>query len=127
MDEGWARLLRGQRPPSPLSEVRHATLPATDAEFDIVYAGGGLGLLHALAMQQGGWRVLLFDRRVVGETHREWNISRDELGVLVRAGILTWEALKPAMAREYKRGFIRFYNPNAMEPPSSLICLAYWI
>jgi hypothetical protein len=37
-----------------LSEVRHATLPATDGEFDIVYAGGGLGLLHALAMQQRG-------------------------------------------------------------------------
>ncbi len=116
LDEGWARLLRGERPPSPLSRVRHSELPPTDAEFDLVYGGGGLGLLHALAMQQRGWRVLLFDRQQVGSTHREWNISRPELAVLVEAGIFSWEELETTIAREYRRGFIRFHNPNG--PPA---------
>ncbi len=115
LDEAWARLLRGERPPAPLSQVRTAALPPTDLEVDIVYAGGGLGLLHALAMQQQGWRVLLFDRGSVGATHREWNITRAELGVLVEAGLFGWDELAPVIAREYERGFIRFHDPSG--PP----------
>ncbi len=111
LDEGWARLLRGERPPSPLTMTSASALPATETEFDIVYAGGGLGLLHALAMQQRGWRVLLFDRSPVGHTPREWNISRRELGALAEAGFFTWEELDSVVAREYERGFIRFHNP----------------
>ncbi|MDQ4075847.1 MAG: hypothetical protein M3220_06310, partial [Chloroflexota bacterium] len=112
LDEEWARLLQGKRPPDPLSHVRHSWLPATDRDVDIVYAGGGLGLIHALAMQQRGWGVLLFDRGVVGATHREWNITRGELDVLVQAGILRWEELEGVIAREYRSGFVRFHNPQ---------------
>lgn len=115
LDEAWARLLRGEQAPKVLSRVRHAALPPPDARFDIVYLGGGLGLLHALAMQQRGFRVLVADRRPVGSTHREWNISRPELGTLVAAGLFTWEELTPAIAREYERGFICFHNPHG--PP----------
>lgn len=114
LDAGWARLLRGERPPSPLSRARQAELPPTDGEWDVVYAGGGLGLLHALAMQQHGWRVLLFDRRTVGETHREWNISRVELAVLVEGGVFSWTELEGTIAREYRRGFLRFHDPDGL-------------
>ena len=113
LDEGWARLLRGERPPAPLSHVRHATFPATDGEFDLIYAGGGLSLLHALAMQQQGWRVLLFDRRRVGQTHREWNISRPEIALLVEGGLFSWAELETVIAREYERGFLHFHDPSA--------------
>lgn len=116
LDEAWARLLRGERAADSLSRVRRAALPPPDATFDIVYLGGGLGLLHALAMQQRGFRVLVVDRRAVGSTHREWNISRPELEALVAAGLFSWEELMPAIAREYARGFIRFHNPHG--PPT---------
>ena len=112
LDEAWARLLRGERPPRPLQQVRRSELPACDWEADIVYAGGGLGLLHALAMQRQGWRVLLFDQHDVGRTHREWNISRAELGALVEAGLFSWGELEGVIAREYRRGFIRFHQPG---------------
>jgi lycopene cyclase CruA len=112
LDMAWARLLRNERPPTPLSWVPSSDLPATDREVDIVYAGGGLTLLHAYAMQKQGWKTLVFDRRTIGTTHREWNISRPELQVLVEAELFTWEELIPVMAREYRRGFVRFHNPK---------------
>lgn len=112
LDAAWARLLRNERPPNPLSWVAPAALPSADQEVDIVYAGGGLTLLHAYAMQKKGWQTLVFDRRAIGTTHREWNISRPELQVLVDAGLFTWEELTPVIAREYQRGFVRFHNPN---------------
>lgn len=111
LDAGWARLLRNKRPPTPLTFTDNAALPATEREVDIVYAGGGLNLLHAYAMQKQGWQSLIFDARTIGETHREWNISRAELEVLVTAGLFTWEELTPIVVREYERGFIRFHNP----------------
>lgn len=47
-----------------------------EAEFDIVYAGGVLGLLHAAVMATvHRRRVLVFDAHTVGRTHRDWNIS----------------------------------------------------
>src|SRR5882757_6739171 len=52
-------------------------------DYDLVYAGGGLGLLHAVVMARYGYRVLLFDRGEVGCAYREWNISRAELRALV--------------------------------------------
>ncbi len=112
LDKGWARLLRGERPSQPLQQVSSAALPSVDGEFDLLYAGGGLSLLHALAMQQAGWQVLLFDKRAVGATHREWNISRPEIAVLVEADLFSWEELETVMTREYERGFIRFHHPD---------------
>ena len=45
-------------------------VPAVDT-FDIIYAGGGLNLLHAAVMtQRYGLRVLVFDRFTVGAVHR---------------------------------------------------------
>ncbi|MCB9128167.1 MAG: hypothetical protein H6638_09725 [Ardenticatenales bacterium] len=115
LDAGWARLLRGEKPPSVLQRVGPATLPATDRDVDVVYAGGGVALLHALAMQKRGWQTLLFDRRAVGQTHREWNITRRELDALVQAGLFDWPALETVVAREYEGGFIQFHDPHG--PP----------
>ena len=115
LDEGWASLLRGERAPAPLQEVSFAALPSVEGQFDLLYAGGGLSLLHALAMQQAGWRVLLFDERVVGATHREWNISRPEIEVLVEAGLFSWAELEKVITRQYERGFIRFHHPHGKD------------
>lgn len=112
LDQAWARLLRNERPPAPLSWVAPAALPAAAQTVDILYAGGGLTLLHAYAMQKQGWRTLVFDRRAIGTTHREWNISRAELQKLVDGELFTWEELNRVIARDYRRGFIRFHNPK---------------
>lgn len=95
-------------------QLDNATLAArirtADWHGDLVYAGGGLGLIHAVVMAKMGYRVLVFDRYQVGCAHREWNISRYELAALVHTGFCTWDELTPVIMNEYRDGIVRFYR-----------------
>lgn len=82
---------------------------------DLVYAGGGLGLIHAVVMARRGWRVLVFDRNDVGCVHREWNISRYELQALVDTGFCTWAELDTIIMNEYTDGIVRFHKKDEAE------------
>jgi lycopene cyclase CruA len=86
-------------------------------DYDLIYAGGGLGLLHAVVMAQYGYRVMLFDRGEVGCAHREWNISQEELRALVNVGFCAWDDLRDVIMAEYTTGVVRFY---AAESPAEL-------
>lgn len=97
--------------------VTHSAPPAgaiVEAEFDIVYAGGVLGLLHAAAMAaRFGRRVLVFDAHTVGRTHRDWNISDAELREFERAGLFTVAELQAAIVNRYRSGFVKFHDANS--------------
>ncbi|MBA2607152.1 MAG: hypothetical protein M3521_02520 [Acidobacteriota bacterium] len=83
-------------------------------EFEIVYAGGTLGLLHAALMAKKHRRkVLVFDAHTVGKTHRDWNISNEELQEFVRAELFTVEEIETAVVNRYKTGFVKFYDKNS--------------
>jgi len=85
-----------------------------EAEFEIVYAGGTLGLLHAAVMAcKYNRKVLVFDAHTVGKTHRDWNISDSELQEFVKAGLFTEEEIENAVANRYKTGFVKFYDANS--------------
>ena len=85
-----------------------------EAEFEIIYAGGTLGLLHAAVMATKYKRkVLVFDAHTVGKTHRDWNISDEELQEFIRAGLFTKEEIETAVANRYKTGFVKFYDANS--------------
>ena len=119
LDQRRAAFEGGARPA--LQHTLTSDLPAASAEYDLVYAGGGLGLIHAALMARRGYRVLLFDRHPVGCAHREWNISQDELGRLVASGLVTWEELEREiiMAR-YADGVVRFYAGGSSVRPAEL-------
>ena len=86
----------------------------TEDEFEIVYAGGTLGLLHAAVMAtKYNRRVLVFDAHMVGKTHRDWNISDEELQEFARLGLFTAEEIETAVANRYKTGFVKFYDSNS--------------
>ncbi|CAN5806274.1 lycopene beta-monocyclase CruA [soil metagenome] len=85
-----------------------------EAEFEIVYAGGTLGLLHAAVMATNFDRqVLVFDAHTVGKTHRDWNISDEELQEFVKAELFTKEEIETAVANRYRTGFVKFYDANS--------------
>ncbi len=86
----------------------------TEAEFEIIYAGGTLGLLHAAVMAtKYNRRVLIFDAHTVGKTHRDWNISDEELREFIRLGLFTREEIETAVANRYKTGFVKFHDANS--------------
>ena len=85
-----------------------------EAEFEIIYAGGTLGLLHAAVMASVyNRKVLVFDWHNVGKTHRDWNISDDELSEFIRAKLFTKQEIETAIANRYKTGFVKFYDANS--------------
>ena len=85
-----------------------------EAEFEIVYAGGTLGLLHAAVMaRKFNRRVLVFDAHTVGKTHRDWNISDEELSEFIETGLFTKEEIEAAVANRYETGFVKFYDANS--------------
>ncbi|NWJ45075.1 MAG: hypothetical protein HXX08_04265 [Chloroflexi bacterium] len=123
IEERWKKIARGEMPQE--GEVLHyvpseADLPPSTEQYDLVYCGGVLGLFSAAVMARKGFRVLVFDQRRVGTSHREWNISDEELEKFVEAGLFTREELEQAVSSRYKRGVIRFYNKDIGVKPAEL-------
>jgi lycopene cyclase CruA len=81
-------------------------------EYDLIYIGGALGIIHAAVMAQLGYRVLLLERLPFGKMNREWNISRSELQSLIDLGLLTPTEAESIIAREYIDGFNKFFDGN---------------
>jgi lycopene cyclase CruA len=115
----WRKVAKGELPVEGEIIRRVPTLnelPPTLADFDLVYAGGVLGLFSAAVMARMGYKVLVFDQRQVGTSHREWNISDDELGQFVESGLFSRQELEQAVANRYKTGLVKFYSGNIPEP-----------
>ncbi|WP_083188220.1 hypothetical protein [Prosthecochloris sp. CIB 2401] len=86
-----------------------AMMQDVDGEFDIICAGGTLGLLHASVMASvHGFRVLVFDRYAVGKATRDWNISREELDSLEKVGLFTSDQVDACIVSRYKTGWAEF-------------------
>jgi hypothetical protein len=82
-----------------------------EAEFEIIYAGGALGLLHGAVMNCCYQRrVMVFDERAMGQSARGWNISNDELSELERAALFTKEELEASIVNRYRSGFVKFHD-----------------
>ncbi len=81
-------------------------------EYDLIYVGGALGVIHAAVMAQLGYRVLLLERLPFGRMNREWNISRQELQSLIDLGLLTPTEAESIIGREYIDGFNKFFDGN---------------
>ncbi len=73
-------------------------------KFDVVVAGGTLGIFYACALAVCGVRVAVVERGRVQGRAQEWNISRSELDALVSAGVLTQSELDAAIVNEFSAG-----------------------
>jgi lycopene cyclase CruA len=85
-------------------------------EYDLIYIGGALGVVHAAVMARLGYKVLLLERLPFGRMNREWNISRDEFQKLIDLDLFTPAEFEGVIAREYVDGFSKFFD--AYNPPN---------
>ncbi len=111
LERRWTELNSGTVNADPFRYVPTASqLPQSPTEhsYDVIIAGGSLGLIAGVAFAQRGLKVMLFDRDRVGAAHREWNISRRELAALSDWGIFTPQELAQTFATEYRQGVISF-------------------
>lgn len=109
LDRYWAEVQRSvpQTVLLPGSELPHDA--AVEGEYDLFYAGGTLGLLHAVVMARGfGRSVLVADRHVAGRSTRDWNISRRELRQLEATGIFSASEIDGVIVRRYRTGWVEF-------------------
>lgn len=122
LEERWKKVARGENPleREVLRYVSPEDMPVADTEYDLVYCGGVLGLFSAAVMARRGCRVAVFDQRRVGTSHREWNISDDELQQFVQAGLFSLAEIEQAVAGRYQSGLVSFYAGNIPEPPAEL-------
>lgn len=105
-DRLWQSYRMGNLPVANL--VQESSELLQQVNWDVVICGGTLGILIGAALAQRGWRVALVERGILRGRDQEWNISRQELQVLIELGLLTEAELVQSIATEYNPACIRF-------------------
>lgn len=115
-EKRWREGVRNPQTPKPvIFNDAEAKTGSDRPNYDLIYVGGALGVIHAAVMARLGYRVLLMERLPFGRMNREWNISRSELQSLIDLGLFTGAEIETFIAREYKDGFHKFFDAN--NPP----------
>lgn len=115
MDARWRHQMTPWGGRQPVEEVIVRGAPPSrltvEAEFEIIYAGGVLGLLHAGVMAaRYHRRVMVFDAQEVGHASRDLNISNEDLQEFERAGLFTKDEVDAAVVNRYRSGFVKFHD-----------------
>ncbi|MEM6590374.1 MAG: flavin-dependent dehydrogenase [Cyanobacteria bacterium P01_C01_bin.73] len=125
-EQRWRTAVRSpQQPKSVIYRKHHAPDPPEheipypaegqadgQPDFDLIYVGGALGVIHAAVMAHLGYRVLLIERLPFGRMHREWNISRQEFQSLIDLGLFSSAEFEALIGCEYADGFNKFFDAN---------------
>jgi lycopene cyclase CruA len=111
----WQETLENQQRAAREAVVRGAPPAglAVEAEFEIIYAGGALGLLHAAVLaSRFQRRVMVFDAGTLGREGggRAWNLCDEELGEFERAGLFTKAEIEGVVLNRYRAGFVKFHD-----------------
>ncbi len=114
-EQRWREGVCNPQQPKQVVFKSEASLPTKDPDYDLIYIGGALGVIHAAVMAQLGYRVLLLERLPFGRMNREWNISRAEFQSLIDLGLFTAAEFENLIACEYQDGFHKFFDAN--NPP----------
>ena len=115
-EKRWRESVRNPQKPKQVIFKNNSTQQVEAfADYDLIYIGGALGVIHAAVMAQKGYRVLLIERLPFGKMNREWNISRDEFQSLINLGLFTPQEFEDVIAAEYIDGFSKFFD--AYNPP----------
>lgn len=111
-EKRWREGVRNPKTPKPVIFSGSSSNSRENPQYDVIYVGGALGVIHAAVMARLGYRVLLMERLPFGRMNREWNISRSELQSLTHLGLFTQAEVEGLIAREYQDGFHKFFDAN---------------
>jgi hypothetical protein len=114
-EKRWREGVRNPQTPKQVIFKTDDSQTDDSPNYDLIYIGGALGVIHAAVMARLGYKVLLIERLPFGRMNREWNISRSELKSLIDLKLFTPTEIESFIAREYKDGFHKFfdaYNPK---------------
>jgi lycopene cyclase CruP len=107
-DQAWDNLKTGN---IPIPEVvKTASNQLDNLEYDVIIAGGTLGILIAAALQKQGWKIALIERGILRGRDQEWNLSREELKIFLDRELLTETELKTAIVTEYNPARVSFHE-----------------
>ena len=87
---------------------------AAEAEFDVIYTGGALALLHAAALACAHKRraLVLYADSSDSQGGR-WNLSDEELRALARAGVFSESETACAVVNRCRGGFVKFHDAGS--------------
>ncbi|MEO1671348.1 MAG: flavin-dependent dehydrogenase [Cyanobacteria bacterium J06631_2] len=114
-EKRWRESVNHPQQPQEVIFKSSANESSDQQDFDLIYIGGALGVIHAAVMALKGYKVLLVERLPFGRMNREWNISRDEFQSLINLGLFTPAEFESVIAAEYVDGFSKFFD--AYNPP----------
>ena len=95
--------------------VLETTDIAGQTDWDVIIAGGTLGILLGWGLRRKGYRVAVLERGGLYGRRQEWNISRAELDILLDLELLTPTELATVIVTEYNPGRIQFYQSQTWE------------
>ena len=116
-EQRWREGVRAPQKPRQVVFEHPLAESSAPADYDLIYIGGALGIVHAAVMARLGYRVLMLERLPFGRMNREWNISRGEFQTLIDLGLFTPAEFESVIAREYVDGFNKFFDSN--NPPQA--------
>jgi len=102
IDRAWEAVKTGRASGEAPTFVRETDVPlSTSPKFDVIVAGGTLGIFMATALQRKGFRVCVVERGPLRGRTQEWNISRKEMMELVEEGVLSKEDVEDAIGIDF--------------------------
>lgn len=113
IDRAWDAVKTGRAAGEAPTFVRETDTPLLKApEFDVVIAGGTLGIFMATALQKKGFKVCVVERGPLKGRTQEWNISRKEMMELVEEGVLSEDDVEAAIGIDFNPIRVGFVGEN---------------
>ncbi len=109
-DDRWKALRQASRTiPQVITTDQQSLDKSLDPiDYDVLIAGGTLGIAIAAALAMRGFRVGVIERGILRGRDQEWNISRPELQTLIDLNLLTTAELETAISSEFNPIRIKF-------------------
>ena len=89
LDDAWTKLRAGELPPPRKIVFEEPEAAAETPDYDLVVAGGNIGILLATALVLRGLRVAVLEAGPLRGRAQDWNASRKEVMELVEAGVIS--------------------------------------